>query len=383
MKEKTTTLEQKLEDIKHNSKYFILNKIKNEINLDGINLTDITDEINTSHENLEKKLVWQGFNILNIIYDYDKKNGDETGFVISLSKREDDDLYYIHIFSTSIYGEIKYEINHRLDESYEEVLNSTNNYVYLDFKTFEKLKDVGDWLNQLVDDLNICSLEADKDETEFYMEDVDSFMGYNKLKNKGWTKQYCSFLNVLYFSYVDNDFIDEYKIRKLAKHENINKGLIYKHQAYKNMLEVVYNQVEYLKYRINNIDYFKFDKDDIERIVKYLGNDITNYTSDYIVNNISKFDIERLLNGRSQAIKLYSTIYPYRISRTLESESLNNLEFPEINIDRRDIAIGVMNKDTKEFSGTTETIYRVVKYITLEDVLSSLYYSYIKDLETN
>lgn len=149
------------------------------------------------------------------------------------------------------------------------------------------------------------------------------------------------------------------------------------------MLEVVYNQVEYLKYRINNIDYFKFDKDDIERIVKYLGNDITNYTSDYIVNNISKFDIERLLNGRSQAIKLYSTIYPYRISRTLESESLNNLEFPEINIDRRDIAIGVMNKDTKEFSGTTETIYRVVKYITLEDVLSSLYYSYIKDLETN
>lgn len=251
------------------------------------------------YSNVEKLLLLKGFEVRTIMRDLRGDSGDDGGYLISISKKED--LYYLHILAINYNNSLH---THCLDEDdwKEEKSNDldNSNRAFKDFLIFQTLDDIQDYLNEFVSDMDRI-LEDDEDsyETFWYPEEV-------KEKYPEFTRQRIGFLAACLFAYSefgtlhDGESGDRKRILNLLKEDNTE---FYKLQANLFKLEKDYQRALFdsLVYKINNPDCFKFNADDINRIVCEISD-----TYSFHKRYISNLDncIEMLLEGYIDAFEI-------------------------------------------------------------------------------
>lgn len=244
---------------------YFLNKVKN--------LDEYILQISSTYDNLEKYLYYKEFNVLSLFKDSGNNDGDDGGYIISISKK--DEKFYLHILEANYNGKLKY-------------YNLDNNEVEEKcFYIFSESKQLEIFLNKFVDDLEYCVNEEKKDE-DFYGESNEEFQELSKKHNLNWDENYCDQLRLCFFSFKENS--DETEIRRLCSLKTFSENasiLKLKKTLFEQDFELTKTKIDILANRLENNNFKNFDKNDLNKISTYIEK---NYLKDipkkYIINSI-------------------------------------------------------------------------------------------------
>ena len=295
----TEKLKQKLQNFTEKHSYYMK---------EGENGLGDYMEVDATYENIEKLFALRQIPIRNVYRDVRGDWGDDGGFIIVLS--EMDGKFYLYIMWVCYNGRVKSFILTEHDKNAS--INDKDNWD--DFVVFYTEQEVQDYLEQFVKDLDYCmemveyydSIPYDRDKFNFFGEagDPDEFYQLSVHHNKGWTYQYAAFLSNCFCAYQDYDGRDAEGIKSLTA---VDKSTYFRLKAQQEQLEyqLYLAKVNFLKYRINNPEFFEVYSNEIQVIIRQFYEDYK-IDSNNIYVDVSKYEIEALLKGSAEKLYLKS-----------------------------------------------------------------------------
>ena len=346
----------------------------------------------STYEGIEMALSWSELSIINLMRDNRGDDGDDSGYIIAYGFSKKSLRYYIYISCANYEGDVANEIFTENHPSYLKSLENIDdpNGSYPDFISFETEEEAGLFLEQFVKDLDECFLESirqkDDDDQYFYGSHyVEEYLRYRKEYNKDWDMRYMKFLSICFSPYTEaypssynieyNDYAssfngyfnkDKETILSLTKIDN-RKFYKLKEKLDKSKLEQWHNEINLLRFKLENPENFKFDTIDFERIKIAIGREYS-FQSNYLFNDISYYDIEDLLEGYCEMLEIKSSFDIKKMSGSIKAIKHNEI----IDISKRETRTLSISCLEKGVSGT-EVIAWVKKSVTLKDAISYLY----------
>jgi len=242
------------------------------------NLDEYILSLSATYENLEMYLNLKDFDILSLFKDSRRDDGDDGGYIISVSKKNE--KFYVHILEANYNGNLEYYI---FDEEDLEKSKTTRK----DFYVFNTSKEVEEFINKFVEDLDYC-VNEEKENDEFYGEQEEAFQKLSKRENFNWNDNYCEHLRVCFFPYSEYNDMDDikqlYNFNEIMKNNSLFK---LKKQMYFKSIDLFELKFKILLDRLQNNNFDDLDKSDILKIENQINKThLKDYPKKYVSNSI-------------------------------------------------------------------------------------------------
>lgn len=241
-------------------------------------------EYSNCYEETELYLILNGFELINVVRDSRGDWGDDGGYLISLSKKND--FYYLHIFAINYNGEVK---THWIeDDSFP-----NDDGGFKDFIKSDNLEVIDKYIHRFIKCLNE-NIEIISEEGLYDIDDI-------KTHCKDIPDDILPYIGLMESSYSEYKKIDEKRILNITK---VDMSEYWKHisNSLKVQQEYIKSNIESIWYRIQNPELFKLINSEIRRIVDYLHRSKYDIDCKRVFNMES--DIEQLLMGMGNVIHI-------------------------------------------------------------------------------